>query len=257
VWETVVFVLNAFAFVLIGLQLGPIWERLEAGGARTDAILTAVVVLSVTIAARFAWVMSYNTLRRRRRDRPGETPRPRPTVGGGIVVSWAGMRGIVTLAAALALPVQAGSAPFPFRDLIVFTAFSVVLGTLVIQGLTLRPVLQALDLHDDDPVGKEVELARERALQAALATLSGDGSPVAEAVREELATHLEPGPREAEDGRPRSDHADMHRRAIAEARRTVFEMRAAGDIGDAAFHRLEEQFDWAELGITAEREGAS
>jgi len=88
-------------------------------------------------------------------------------------------------------------------------------------------------------VGREVELARERALQAA------------------LATHFEPEPREAEDGPPRSDHADMHRRAIAEARRTVFEMRAAGDIGDAAFHRLEEQFDWVELGITAERWGGS
>jgi monovalent cation/hydrogen antiporter len=80
---------------------------------------------------------------------------------------------------------------------------------------------------------------------------------VAEAVREELATHLEPGPGQAEHGRPRSDHADMHRRAIAEARRTVFEMRAAGAIGDAAFHRLEEQFDWVELGITVEREAAS
>jgi len=172
-------------------------------------------------------------------------------------VSWSGMRGIVTLAAALALPLEARGALFPFRDLIVFTAFSVVLGTLVIQGLTLRPVLQALDLHDDDPVGQEVELARERALQAALASLDGDGSPVADAVREELATHLEPAPREAEDRRPRSDHADMHRRAIAEARRTVFEMRAAGDIGDAAFHRLEEQFDWVELGLPVEREGAS
>ena len=59
VWETVVFVLNAFAFVLIGMQLRPIWQRLEAGGARTDAIVAAAVVLGVTIAARFAWVMSY------------------------------------------------------------------------------------------------------------------------------------------------------------------------------------------------------
>ena len=75
----------------------------------------------------------------------------RPTVGSGLVISWAGMRGIVTLAAALALP-----AAFPFRDLIVLTAFSVVLGTLVIQGLTLKPLLRALDLQDDDPVGHEV-----------------------------------------------------------------------------------------------------
>ena len=83
----------------------------------------------------------------------------RPTVGSGLVISWAGMRGIVSLAAAMALP-----AAFPYRDLIVLTAFSVVLGTLVIQGLTLKPLLRALDLHDDDPVGREVSAARERAL---------------------------------------------------------------------------------------------
>ena len=76
----------------------------------------------------------------------------RPTVGSGLVISWAGMRGIVSLAAALALPPA-----FPYRDLIVLTAFSVVLGTLVIQGLTLKPLLRALDLHDDDPVGRELE----------------------------------------------------------------------------------------------------
>ena len=171
----------------------------------------------------------------------------------GLVVSWSGMRGIVSLAAALALPMHVGGGPFPFRDLIVLTAFAVVLGTLVIQGLTLRPLLQALDLHDDDPVGQEVELARERALQAALATLDGDRSPTAEAVREELATHLEQAP----DGGRGREHAavrarrDASARAIAEARRTVFEMRAQGDIGDAAFHRLEEEFDWVELGSGA------
>ncbi len=76
------------------------------------------------------------------------------------------MRGIVTLAAAMALPVV-----FPYRDLIVLTAFSVVLSTLAIHGLTLKPLLRALKLHDDDPVGHEVTAARERALGAALASL--------------------------------------------------------------------------------------
>jgi CPA1 family monovalent cation:H+ antiporter len=168
------------------------------------------------------------------------------------------MRGIVTLAAALALPLEAGGAEFPFRDLIVFTAFSVVLGTLVIQGLTLRPLLQALDLRDDDPVGREVELAREGALRAALATLDGDDSPAAEAVREELASHLEQarGEEEEEPGQG-SAHAALHRRALAEARKAVLEMRSRGEIGDGAFHRVEEQLDWVELGVTVEREGAS
>ena len=109
----------------------------------------------------------------------------RPTVGSGLVISWAGMRGIVSLAAALALPPA-----FPYRDLIVLTAFSVVLGTLVIQGLTLKPLLRALDLHDDDPVGRELRAARERALRAGLASFADDESPVADAVRQEFTAHL-------------------------------------------------------------------
>ena len=76
---------------------------------------------------------------------------------------------------------------FPYRDLIVLTAFFVVLGTLVIQGLTLKPLLRALNLHDDDPVGREISVARERALRAGLASFAEDESPVAEAVRQEFA----------------------------------------------------------------------
>ena len=141
VWEAVVFVLNAFAFVLIGMQLRPIWARLDSGGARADAVVTATAVLIVAIAARFAWVMAYNTLRRWQHDRAGEKGAalwPRPTVGSGIVVSWAGMRGIVTLAAAFAIPeTLPNGSPFPYRDLILLCAFAVVLGTLVLQGLTM------------------------------------------------------------------------------------------------------------------------
>jgi monovalent cation/hydrogen antiporter len=255
VWDTVVFVLNVLAFVFIGLQVRPILTALEPD-RRALYFQVAGAVLLTVILVRFAWVMTHNAVLRWRIRRVGfHPPRPtiRPSVRTGLVVSWSGMRGIVTLAAALALPMEAGGAAFPFRDLIVFTASSVVLGTLVLQGLTLRPLLQALDLRDDDPVGREVELARKRALRAALATLEGDGSPVAEAVREELASHLEQGPEETEDGQARSAHADLHRRALVEARRTIFEMRAGGDIGDAAFHRLEEQFDWAELGSGASK----
>jgi len=84
-WETVVFIMNAIAFVLIRIQLRPIWARLEAGGARNDPFVTAVVVLAVTIAARFAWVMSYNTLMR-------GTTRARAsrqtTAHGGRLLTW-------------------------------------------------------------------------------------------------------------------------------------------------------------------------
>ena len=252
VWDTMVFVLNVLAFVFIGLQVRPILMGLDPA-KRTLYFQVAAAVLLTAILVRIAWVMTHNGLVRWKIRRHGfHPPRPtlRPSVRTGLVVSWAGMRGIVSLAAALAIPMSAGGRPFPHRDLIVFTAFAVVLGTLVIQGLTLRPLLQAFDLHDDDPVGREVELARERALHAALATFDGDRSPAAEAVREELTVHLRHESHDPADDHEarRSAHAEIHRRALAEARRTVFEMRARGEVGDAAFHRLEEEFDWAELG---------
>jgi CPA1 family monovalent cation:H+ antiporter len=165
----------------------------------------------------------------------------RPTIGSGLVIAWAGMRGIVSLAAALALPVA-----FPYRDLIVLTAFAVVLGTLVIQGLTLKPLLRALKLHDDDPVGRELTAARERAMEAGLARLDGDVSPLAEIVREEFSSHLrheEGGPDQARH----LAHRALHRSALKAAREAVIAMRASDEIGDDAFHQIEEELDWLEM----------
>ena len=164
VWETVIFMLNVLAFVFIGLQIRPILDSLEPA-LRGRYFAVAGAVLVTVIVVRIVWHMSFNAVIRWRDRRFGfHPPRPmlRPTIGSGLVISWAGMRGIVTLAAAMALP-----AAFPFRDLIVLTAFAVVFGTLVLQGLTLKPLLRALDLRDDDPVGQEVGSARARALRAA------------------------------------------------------------------------------------------
>jgi NhaP-type Na+/H+ or K+/H+ antiporter len=172
-------------------------------------------------------------------------------VGSGLDISWSGMRGIVTLAAALALPEE-----FPFRDLIVLTAFSVVLGTLALQGLTLGPLLRALDLRDDDPVGHEVTAARERALRAGLAGLEHDRSPVAEAVRQEFTAHLGSVDANPEQGEAkRSAHRDIHRRALQAARQAVLAMRASEEIGDDAFHQMEEELDWIEMSGGGKEDG--
>jgi monovalent cation/hydrogen antiporter len=245
VWETVVFLLNVLAFIFIGLQIRPILESLEPA-TRGRYFAVAAAVLVTVILVRIAWHMSFNAVIRWRDRRLGfHPPRPmlRPTVGSGLVISWAGMRGIVSLAAALALPT-----PFPFRDLIVVTAFSVVLGTLAIQGLTLGPLLRALDLRDDDPVGHEVAAARERALRAGVAALAHDRSPVAEAVRQEFIAHLGSVEAKADEGEARrSAHRDLHRRALRAARQAVLAMRASEEIGDDAFHQLEEELDWIEM----------
>ncbi len=251
VWESAVFVLNVLAFVFIGLQMRPILTSL-APDTRTRYLFVAGAVLLTVIVVRIAWVMTHNTVLRWKIRRFGfHPPRPMspPTVGSGLVISWSGMRGVISLAAALALPAGPGEGGFPYRDLIVLTAFAVVLGTLVVQGLTLRPLIKALDLQDDDPVGREVEAARLRAREAAAAILDGDTSPAAEAVRQEFDSHLDrssEAPAASDAGR--SAHQELHQRALAAARRMILDMRARDEIGDDAFHRLEEELDWVEMG---------
>src|SRR6476660_6755859 len=171
IWESVTVVLNILAFTLIGLQIRPILEALDAG-ERVKAMGAAFVILLVVITVRFIWVMMYGAL-----AQASSSP---PTLKGTLVVAWSGMRGIVTLAAALALP-----ADFPQRDFILLTSFVVVLGTLVIQGLTLKPLLLLLRLPRDKVVETEISQAREVALEAALAELEGDDTPAAQRLRVE------------------------------------------------------------------------
>ena len=247
VWETAVFALNILAFIFIGLQIRPILESLAPADRGRYAAVAGTVLVTV-IVVRLAWHMSFNAVIRWRDRRFGFNP-PRPmlraTLGSGLVISWAGMRGIVSLAAALALP-----SGFPFRDLVVLTAFCVVVGTLVIQGLTLKPLLRVLDLRDEDPVGQERRAARARALKAGLATLERDPSPAADAVRQEFSAHLEHD-HDDDDGEggegPGAEHTRLHREALAAARQAVLAMRESDEIGDDAFHEVEEELDWLEM----------
>jgi CPA1 family monovalent cation:H+ antiporter len=249
VWDTAVFILNVLAFVLIGLQVRPIWERL-APSVRTEYGLVAAAVLATVIVARFAWVMSYNTVIRRQIARHGfHPPRPMlaPTVHSGLVISWCGMRGIVTLAAAFGLPDS-----FPYRDFILLTAFCVVVGTLVIQGLTLKPLLKHVRFDDSDPVAHEIGRARAAAYRAALETLADETSPEAETLRREYLDMLQRAEASPDGDAPAERPTDpLRRRAIAAARRVANNMRDQGVIGDKAFHRLEEELDLAELSASS------
>jgi len=245
VWATVVFALNIFAFIFIGLQIRPILVEL-APPAREQYLLVAAAVLATVIVVRVAWHMTVNAALRWRDTRYGfHPPRPmlRPTVGSGLVISWAGMRGIVTLAAALALPDG-----FPARDLIVLTAFLVVLGTLLIQGLTLKALLRALNLHDGDPVAREEQMARQRMFEAACAQLPADSSAASDLVRKDLKFRI--GQSRRGDGREaptRAEYDTQYRAALRAARQVLLAMRNSGEIGDDAFHTLENDLDWMEV----------
>jgi CPA1 family monovalent cation:H+ antiporter len=123
------------------------------------------------------------------------------------------MRGIVTLAAAIALPPS-----FPQRDLILFTAFFVVLGTLVLQGLTLKTLLRALDLRDGDPVSVESRTARKRVLEAALAAAPGGSSEAVDLVRTAFKVRLVAGTQAAVRPEPVRTYATAYRLALHAAR---------------------------------------
>jgi len=251
VWETAVFLLNALAFVMIGLQIRPILDRVDA--AERFHMLAFAAAMTVTVmAVRAAWVMTYNrTLWAINRVLGQRTPRAltTPPLNRSLVVAWCGMRGLVTLAAALALPDGAnGGAAFPYRDLIVLTAFSVVLSTLVLQGLTLRPLVLALGFEDDDPIEAEVRAGREHMLKAALASLGEVDTKAGVALYHEYEQLLEradssavlsPEVREAEEA--------LRARAWAASRERLGQLRWAGTIGDPAFQLLEAELDRFEL----------
>ena len=256
VWEVVVFVLNVLAFILIGLQLKPILARLS-GAELASHGRAAIAICAAVILVRIVWVMSYTAVARWRGAKL--------SAAGATVIAWCGMRGIVTLAAALALP-DGRDGGFPYRDFILFTAFSVVLVTLVVQGMTVGPLMKLVALRDDGAVDREVRLARAETARAALAAMDGaveggaaDNGEMLGFLRRKYQVRLlraEEGeqaldPAEADGWR---DFSSVQRRAYMEERRRLSDLRARGVIGDDAFHRVEEELDWAEVNAETRRQ---
>jgi CPA1 family monovalent cation:H+ antiporter len=213
IWETATVVLNVLAFTLVGLQLGPIWTALGPA-ERWHDLLAAVAILGVVIVVRIAWVFTHHyadAIARRVFSRGSPRQQDAPSAREALAVGWSGMRGIVTLAAALAVP-----AGFPERDAIQLTAFVVVLGTLVLQGLTLRPLLRLLALPKDDVVETELRLARKAVLKAAMGTLDGNTSAEAERLRQDYTEDL--GQARLSDAPHPAPGASLRRRALVASR---------------------------------------
>jgi CPA1 family monovalent cation:H+ antiporter len=237
-WSTVTFVLNVLAFTLVGLQLRPILPSLE-NGQHLDWLGFAFAILGLVIAVRLAWVLLYGMIHRDNPETPGAMTRTEG-MKAALVVGWSGMRGIVTLAAALALPEG-----FPYRAFILLTAFVVVLGTLVLQGLTLKPLLGWLGLKRDTIVEDELALARASALAAVITALADDNGHAAARLRLEYQAKLD----EADAGRDPHGSTDttLRARVVPHARRAIDTLRDTGRIGDDAYRQVEEELDWLEL----------
>ena len=249
VWETVVFVLNVLAFILIGLQVRPILAALDPA-QRVVYLRVALAVLFVVVVVRAGWIATYvqAALWKANRFGAGRWPGPiPPTWKGAAIVIWCGMRGIVTLAAAYALPMASSGSPgVPYRDLIVVCAFGVVVGTLVLQGLTLRPLINALHLRGG-PFGRPGGAPRQRASRArgsggavrrpvvgsARAEARADGADQPVSARRARAPAVDPRRSTREDCHGAAAGARPTARRERNRRRCVSPARGAAGLGRA------------------------
>jgi monovalent cation/hydrogen antiporter len=171
IWEILTFLLNAILFLLVGLQLPGVMENLS-GRTTGELVLWGSLVSAVVVGVRLLWMFAVPQAIRMRERRGHAPPAERLAIG------WAGMRGSVSLAAALAIPITTDAgAPFPDRDLIVFLAFVVIFVTLVGQGLTLAPLVERLGLKDDGTEEQEERVARQRVAEAGIGRIDELGEP--------------------------------------------------------------------------------
>ena len=256
IWEILTFLLNAVLFLLIGLQLPVVLDELQ-GRSTGDLVLWAVLVSLVVIVVRLVWMFTVpyvvrmvdrREIQRQRRAPPGER----------LAVGWAGMRGSVSLAAALAIPLQTDAgAAFPDRDLIIFLAFGVLIATLIGQGLTLGPLINRLGLCEDGLEEQEERVARRRIAEAGIARVEALGEPdwvrteTMERVRMQLDyrrrrfTALADG-----DGDEYEERADAFRRLMYDVydaqREQLVTMRNRGEISDEVRRKIERDLDLEE-----------
>src|SRR3954471_16160492 len=248
VWQIWLFLLNGFVFLLLGMQLPTV---LRAVHPTAETLIADAAVVATVVIVRFIWVFpgAYG---------PRLVPKiartePRPPWQGVIVVSWSGLRGVVSLAAALALP-----AGFPARDLILFFTFTVILATLVGQGLTLPLLIRLLGLAPDAATGHAESHARALTAEAALRRideLATEFPAHAELVAtlrrqyEHRASHAESHHSDVSGAAEEEllEHAQMRRAVIDAERRAAFDLHERSVIGDEILRRIERDLDLEEL----------
>ncbi len=253
VWEVANFLLTGLVFILIGLQLHPIFLSVVSVVEHSlpRLLWEAAAVSLSAIAVRVLWVFAGSSLSRRL-DR--QSAADATSTGETAVIAWAGMRGVVSLAAAQALP-----ASFPARDLILFLTFGVIFVTLVVQGLSLPALIRRLGLAEGDAAEQEEKRARLDAARAALAQLDvlavADGvrSDLVEDVRRHYAARAHLLSTQG-DGHSAPEHeATIHayrklrRDLLAVERRTLVELRDRAAINDETLRRIQRDLDLEEV----------
>ena len=259
VWETLGFLLNGFVFILIGLQIHAVFGALQDHAFSINQLISYAVMISLAvILVRILWVFPATYLPRiffksiRKKD-------PCPAWRHVTIVAWTGMRGVVSLAAAMALPLELRpGVPFPGRDLILYLTFVVILVTLVLQGLSLPPLIHWLGIKDDGNGEREERTARLQANQAALLRLNAlvetdlTKSEAWQRLRIEYEDHIlqlkafAPG-RAGKKVRLFSDEYErLAQIALQQERQTILELRNASAISDEVLREIQQDIDLAE-----------
>ncbi|MGY1771914.1 Na+/H+ antiporter [Blastococcus sp. SYSU D00813] len=256
-WDLATFLVNGSLFVLVGVQVPGVIDDLE-DGRELHALWVALVLAGVVVGTRLAWVHVMAGVIRTLDRRPQQRLR-RATWQTRTAVGWAGFRGAVSLAAALAVPETLGDGtPFPDRDLIVFTTIVVILLTIVVQGVTLPAVVRWARLPEDTARAEEVHLARTRASEAALEALPsvaariGVDGDLLEQVRAEYEQHardLEVEYSADGDGGAELREQDRQLRLglLEHKRAAVIALRDARRIDDIVLREVQAQMDIEEV----------
>ena len=247
-WEVLVYLAYAVLFILVGLQLRPILEELD-GTAMAVLVGQGALVSAVVVAVRLGWGFSIPYLVRLVDRRPSQVMR-RVGAKQRLIIGWSGMRGAVSLAAALALPLD-----FPMRNLILFLTFSVIFATLVVQGLTLPTLIRRLNFEQDDTEEREEIRARLAATHAALDRL--DELAGADWTRDDTVERLHGlyefrrrrlkarGGYLEDDGT--EDRSQAYQRLLRELlqaqRQAIVRLRNQGQISNDVMHRIERELD--------------
>jgi CPA1 family monovalent cation:H+ antiporter len=256
-WDMIIYLLNGIVFVLIGLQLPGILRSMQEPWW-PGPVLYALAINAVCIVVRILWIFPGAYLPRMiKRIREQEK---KPDWREVVITGWAGMRGIVSLAAALTL---GGYPSFPRPHLVQFLAFSVILTTLVFQGLTLPPLIRFLGVGDDcDPHREEIE-ARKRMAQAVFSKLielrENEKFPITalnavESAYRDRALILQDDSLAEELGWSDRRHhivslRRLRRLTVAVQRRALLDLRNSGQIGDDVMHRIEHELDLEDVQI--------
>jgi CPA1 family monovalent cation:H+ antiporter len=251
-WEMLVFVLNGLCFVIIGLQTP---HLLQASNASNPAVLKAALAVSAAvILTRIVWTLPNAYLPlvflKKLREREGGYPK----FTGVILASWCGVRGVVSLAAALSLPrfLDDGS-PFPGRDVVIACTLVVIIVTLVAQGLTLQPLIKLLGLRADTDSAQEVRAAREAVLTAGIARLDEYCSEVSCPIsvhhyrtwmHDELVTLRDADADSAREAATRlAVSIDVQREVVRVQERELLRLRDTGKINDNTYLELQLELD--------------